>query len=225
MTQERFDPLCQRTGERFREYLDSERVKNSGDNEPQGHDSPDPAVPSALSGLSMPSQRAGLESIVSVTLGYTKHADGSVSITMPAGRSVPELGAALNAEAKAAGLSRVFYDTRFGFWEANEADERFAAKEGVTYRFRIAEHLFGKPRAAQEEASGKLAPLAAIVLAEACERFATKNQGSLLQISGNQIYVRGLTPGLAVGSNDVGAYVKIFADDGASMAASAHLLD
>jgi hypothetical protein len=151
------------------------------------------------------------ESLLSV-LGYKKYEDGSVEITMPKDGKIQELGKALNAEAKAGGISRpVFYEDQAGFWQNNEANPDLQTEPGKTYRFRIPSDSLDKNRNKQTKDYGSLRPLGAIALAEACERLQTKNEGCLYKIGGRPVWVRGATPGVALDShvNGVGVVLAV----------------
>lgn len=128
---------------------------------------------------------------------YKKHRDGTIEITLPKGLTVPGAGELLNREALRRGLEYpAFHMLDAEFWRKNEQDPRYSTEAGVPQRFKIAAESAGKSRLQQQNDHGGAAPLAAVALAEACERL---SGGSLFCADkGDQNWVRGAAPGVAL---------------------------
>ncbi len=155
-----------------------------------------------------------------ILAGYSKDG-GSVKFTLPQGIKIGEgenpvfvAGEILNAAAQAQGLGLVFDGRDAEFWRGNEADPDLRTVPGQEYVLTIDLASLGKDRPLQLSDHGPGVPNGAIALAEACERLIPKQQGTLFKDArGNNIWVRGLTPGVALCSDSAGG-VRVGGDVG-----------
>ena len=134
--------------------------------------------------------------------GFKKLRNEVIEITLPEGMTIQEAGKVLNAAAKTpveeggkGWEAPVFNERDSNFWELNEAKDDRRTVPGQAYRFQV----FGK----ESTERGVRAPLGALAIAEACERFLTNNGGTLFRDGdGYGIWVLGLNKNVALNSRN-----------------------
>jgi len=145
--------------------------------------------------------------------GFKKLSDGVIEMTLPVGVTIQQAGKILNRAAREKGIKiPIFYEGQKDFWGKNEANKELRTVPGQTYLFKILTDSVSKAKSEQVRDHGEGAPLGIVCLAEACERYNTKNKGTLFKdASGAEVLVRGSAPGVALYS---------FSPDGISVGGS-----
>jgi len=157
-------------------------------------------------------------SVKDILQSYNKFSDGVIEITLPFGTSVQKAGEILNSAAKEKGMEYpVLYEGDVKLWAKNEANDDLQTKPGRIYQFKVPTDSVSKTKEEQIKEYGPAAPLGAITIAEACERFITENRETLFKnTDGKRLWVRGSAPGVALYSfagHGVEVYIRNDDDD------------
>jgi len=159
-------------------------------------------IQSLLSGLARGNDPADelLTVAEDILNSFREHEDGTIEITFNDGADIQEMGRCLNCIARDRGVKPVFY--------VNDSEIRKHDEKEVSILGRSRTYSFHISKSPEKVSAERLAPSAAVTLAEACCRIKSGNNRSLLSPVSSVVWIRCATPGTYVTScRSVGVYL------------------